>query len=389
MWGVMGKEDMAQTMIDTALPEATAREQELIARADDLGRTLLTPNAAAVDTGTLSVRENLQALAAAGLAGLRVPRQYGGDEVTRAVYLRVLEGLSYGDGTTPFIIAQHYGTSVMVARSPNEALRARVLPAMASGDTLCGFGVSHIRRQGRPALTATPQDAGLLGDDYRLDGMIPWMTGEGLFSHVVIGATLPDGDTLLSWAPFASSDGLRLEPPMELVAMNGARTVAAACEGLRVRAEDVLAVEPAGRRTRANTTTIPCLYGLARASVDDLEQLAARRAAPASAAAAARLGERLERERRAFYAALPTLEDGPSEVPLAAARPPATQLAFDAIVALTVAVGGGANARTHPAQRRLREASVFATWGLSVEAVNAAVTSLSGDQSPHPHAYGV
>jgi alkylation response protein AidB-like acyl-CoA dehydrogenase len=375
---------MVQMMIDTALPEATAREQELIARADDLGRTLLAPNAAAVDAGTLSARANLQALAAAGLAGLRVPRQYGGDEVARAVYLRVLEGLSYGDGTTPFIIAQHYGTSVMVARSPNEALRARVLPAMASGDTLCGFGVSHIRRQGRPALAATPQ-----GDDYRLDGVIPWMTGEGLFSHVVIGATLPDGDTLLSWAPFASSDGLRLDPPMELVAMNGARTVAAACEGLRVRAEDVLAGEPAGSRTRANTTTIPCLYGLARASVDDLEQLAARRAASASAAAAARLGERLERERRAFYAALPTLEDGPSEAPLAAARAAATQLAFDAIVALTVAVGGGANARTHPAQRRLREASVFATWGLSVEAVNAAVTRLSGDQSPHPHAYGV
>ena len=246
-------------MIDTALPEATAREQELIARADDLGSTLLARNAAAVDAGTLSARENLQALAAAGLAGLRVPRQYGGDEVARAVYLRVLEGLSYGDGTTPFIIAQHYGTSVMVARSPNEDLCARVLPAMASGDTLCGFGVSHIRRQGRPALTATPQGAGPHGGGYRLDGVIPWMTGEGLFSHVVIGATLPDGDTLLSWAPFASSEGLRLESPMDLVAMNGARTVAATCEGLRVRADDVLAVEPAGRRARANTTTFPCL----------------------------------------------------------------------------------------------------------------------------------
>ncbi len=375
---------MVQMVIDTALPETTAREQELIARADDLGRTLLAANAVAVDEGTLSARANLQALAAAGLAGLRVPRPYGGDEAARAVYLRVLEGLSYGDGTTPFIIAQHYGTSVMVARSPNAALRARVLPAMAGGDTLCGFGVSHIRRQGRPALTATLQGAGSHGGDYRLDGVIPWMTGEGLFSHVVIGATLPDGDTLLSWAPFASSEGLRLESPMDLVAMNGARTVAATCEGLRVRADDVLAVEPAGSRARANTTAIPCLYGLARASIDDLEQRAARRGAPASAAAADRLRARLDGERRAFYAALPTLEDGPSEAPLAAARAAATQLAFSAIVALTVAVGGGANARTNPAQRRLREASVFATWGLSVEAVNVAVTRLSETPSTAP-----
>ena len=366
---------MVQTALDTALPSATPRERELIGRADELGRTLLARDATAVDEGALSARDNLRALVAAGLAGLRAPRRYGGDAVDRAVYLRVLEGLSYGDGTTPFIIAQHYGTSAMVAGSSNEELRARVLPAMAAGRSLCGFGVSHIRRQGRPALSATPQ-----GDGYRLDGVIPWMTGEGLFSHVVIGGTLPDGGTLLAWAPFASSEGLRLEPPMELVAMNGARTVAATCAGLEVRREDVLAVEPAGRRTRANTTAVPCLYGLARASIDDLERVAAQRDAPASAVAAGRLRERLERERPAFYTRLQDFEDGPSEVPLAEARAAATGLALDAIAALIVATGGGATARTHPAQRRLRESSVFATWGLSVEAVNVAVARFSYDR---------
>ncbi len=364
---------MVQTMLDPALPDATEREQEVIERADTLGRTLLAENAAAVDDGSLSARGNLEALAAAGLAGLRAPRRYGGEGVGRAVYLRVLEGLSYGDGTTPFIIAQHYGTSAMVAGSPNEALRARVLPAMASGAALAGFGVSHIRRQGRPALTATPDGDGLQIGGYRLDGTIPWMTGEGLFSHVVIGGTLPDGGTLLSWAPFAPSEGLRIEPPMELVAMNGARTVAATCEGLEVRPEDVLAVEPAGRRVRANTTAVPCLFGLARASIDDLEGLAARRGAPAMAEGAARLRARLDARRHGFYPRLDEFEESPSERGLAEARAAATGLALDAIGALIVATGGGANARAHPAQRRLREASVFATWGLSVEATSVAV----------------
>jgi len=379
---------MVQTVLDTALPPVTPREQELIARADDLGRTLLARDAAAIDDGTLSARGALVALVAAGLAGLRVPRRYGGDEVGRAVYLRVLEGLSYGDGTTPFIIAQHYGTSVMVAGSPNEELRAQVLPDMATGARLCGFGVSHIRRQGRPALVATPvRNGAALGRDddederasgsYRLDGVIPWMTGAGLFGHVVIGATLPDGDTLLSWAPFVASDALRLDAPMELGAMNGARTVAATCVGLEIRPEDILAIEPAGRRVRANTTAVPCLYGLACASIDDLADLAARRAAPASASAAERLRARLDEQRRSFYPRLRELEDDPSEAPLAEVRAAATGLALDAIGALIVATGGGANARGHPAQRRLREASVFATWGLSVESVNVAVDRLS------------
>jgi alkylation response protein AidB-like acyl-CoA dehydrogenase len=362
-----------QTAYDRALPDATPREHELIERADGLGHTLLARNATAVDEGILSARDNLEALADAGLAGIRVPRRYGGAEVDRAVYLRVLEGLSYGDGTTPFIIAQHYGTSAMVAGSPNEEARARVLPAMARGASLCGFGVSHIRRQGRPMLTATPQ-----GDGYRLDGAIPWMTGEGLFSHVVIGGTLPDGGTLLSWARFAPSDGLRIEPPMELVAMNGARTVAATCAGLEIRPEDVLAVEPAGRRARANTTAVPCLYGLARASIDDLQGLAARRDAPALAEGARGLRVRLDEQRQGFYPRLQQFEEGPTETPLAEARAAATSLALDAIGALIVATGGGANARAHPAQRRLREASVFATWGLSVEATNLAVARFAG-----------
>lgn len=365
---------MVQTELDTALPDATPRERELIERADELGRTSLARDAAAVDEGTLSARAQLEQLAAAGLASIRVPRDYGGEGVGEGIYLRVLEGLCYGDGTTPFVVAQHYGTSAMIARSANSGLKDCVLPAMARGELFAGFGISQVRRQGKPALAATPHGGG-----FRFDGFIPWMTGESLFDYVVIAGTLPDDKTLLAWVPFVESDNLRLNPPMELVAMNGARTIAATCRGLEVGPADIVAVEPPGRRLRANTTTVPCLYGLARASIDDLARLAEKRQAPASADAAARLRERLERQRRHFYAALPTLDAAP-EAALAAIRAEATGLALDAVGALIVATGGGANARTHPAQRRLREMSVFATWGVSIESVNVAVSLLARER---------
>lgn len=362
-------------VMDEATPELTPREHDLIERAEELGRGIVADNAVAIDRGEFSVRQNLAALVAAGLAGIAVPRAYGGAGVSSVAELRVLEALAYGDGTTPFVIAQHYGTSRMLTQSDNEALCAAVLPQMASGALLSGFGISQVRRVDRPPVAALPQ-----GDGYRFDGFIPWMTGYGLFSHAIIAAIRPDGQAVLAWAPFAATEQLRFSPPMELVAMNGALTVSATVAGLSVEPSEVVSIEPPARRARANATTVPCLFGVARACIDALTVLAEQRHAPATAQAAARLGERLAALRPAFYRLVRELTESGSETLLAEARAAATRLALDCATTLIVATGGGANASTHAAQRRLRETSVFATWGLSTEAVNVAVTALSASR---------
>jgi len=360
------------TILDEALPKLTSREQELVERADALGHGLLAEQAAAVDAGTLSVRGNLERLATDGLVGITVPRAYGGLGAGDDVPLRVLEGLAYGDGTTPFVIAQHYGAASIIAASPNEALRQSMLPGMTTGETLCGFGISQVRRAGKPALAATALRD---GEGYRFDGVIPWMTGYDLFDRVIIAGTLPDGRSLLALFPFQESERLRIDGVMDLVAMNGARTVSATVDGLVARPSEVVHIEPASRRAAANRTTVPCLYGLARASGDDLAALAERRDAPSFADAAAQLRNRLARQRAHFYGG-----GIDSEALLAEVRAAATALAFDAVAALTIATAGSANARTSPVQRRLREASVFATWGLSTTASTVAVAALASDR---------
>lgn len=353
-------------------PELAPGEQELVERAEELARGIIAERAAAVDRGAETVAANLQALVEAGLAGLTVPAAYGGDEVSAVAELRVLEALAYGDGTTPFVIAQHYGTSRMLAASANEALRRAVLPSMADGSLLAGFGISQVRREGRPAVAAERREEG-----YRLHGFIPWMTGYGLFSHAVIAGILPEGEAVLAWVPFAESAQLRFSAPMELIAMNAAQTVSATCDNFDVGPAEIVSAEPAMRRARANATTVPCLLGLARACIDDLAALAERRNAPDSASAATRLAHRLAMLRPRFYGVAAELAEGGPEAPLAEVRAAATQLALDAASTLIVATGGGANALGHPAQRRLRESSIFATWGLSTEAINVAVTALS------------
>lgn len=357
---------------DPALPALDPREQELIERADALGRGLLAENATRIDRGEMTVHENVRALAEAGIAGVTTPVAYGGSAVRQAVELRILEALAYGDATTPFVIAQHFGTARMLAHSENARLAGAILPQMAHGELLAGFGISHIRRAGKPALAAVAD-----GDGFRFDGSIPWMTGYGIFSHVVVAGTLPDGEALSAWVPLQDSPQMRISPPMELVAMNAAQTVSATVYGLTVRRNDVVSIGPNALRGRPSTPPVPCLYGIIRACIDDLHALAARRDATAVAAAAIRFAERLVRQRPAFYD-LAGRRDDPDAVPdLAEARAAATRLALDAVGALIVATGGGANAVTHPAQRRLRETSVLATWGVSPEAVVVAAGLLS------------
>jgi alkylation response protein AidB-like acyl-CoA dehydrogenase len=361
--------------IDAALPGLTDSEQELIERAEVLGRGMVAANATAVDRGMLPLKGHLTALAEAGLAGVDVPPDCGGSGVRQAAELRILEALAYGDGTTPFVIAQHYGTCLMLTVSSNAILREAMLPLLARGDLWAGFGISHVRREGRPVLAAVPDGRG-----YRFDGMIPWITGYGLFDYIIIAGTLPDGQTVSAWVRLQESPHIRFSPPMELVAMNAAQTVSATVEGLVVEPDEVVDIGPNALRGRPNAPTVPCLFGLTRACIDDLAALAARRGVAASARAAETFGTRLHHQRLEFYALMSAQPRGDSTPALSRARAAATRLALDAAGALIVAGGGGSNALANPAQRRLREASVFATWGLSSDSIDEAVTAFADRQ---------
>lgn len=357
-----------------------AAPDEILCRAEDLARGLLAERAADIDRGVSSVRETLAALAGAGLAGITAPLAAGGIDGGEALHLQVVETLTRGEGTTPFVVAQHYGATGMISASENAGLRQALLPALATGREWCGFGIAHTRRAGKPVLAATELDDGAR---YRFDGAIPWMTGHHLFDHLIVAGTLPDGRILLALTGFANGPHLRIDPAMPLVAMNGAGTVSAVVDGLVVEKDALVSIETPSRRAGANKTSAACLFGLARASIDDLAALAEKRSSPASAEGARRLGARLERARTFFYdevvARAGEADKDAAEERLAASRADALSLALETTGAFIVATGGAANGLGHPAQRRLRELSVFATWGLAPTAISTAVTRLASE----------
>lgn len=146
------------------------------------------PRALDVDRGRAPVSANLDALADAGLYGLDAPHAVGGLDAGADVAGRVVEMLAGGCLTTTFVWIQHRGV-VKRLRAAGGVLAERWLPRLANGEARAGVAVGGIR-PGRDPVTAVRR-----GDDWLLDGIVPWVTGWGLVDVLLVAAR-EDGDVL-------------------------------------------------------------------------------------------------------------------------------------------------------------------------------------------------
>ena len=171
-------------------------DRELLHRVCRLADEVLRPRAAEADRGDIHgpVADNIHHLGAAGFFGLGIAPEYGGlgaDEVTRHEYAEILASAC---GVTAFTQQQLQTGVKFVTEAANEALKRELLPALAAGRLHCGIALSHLRRPG-PPLGA--RRAGTRGG-YRLNGVIPWITGWSLLDGFVLGAVLENGDHLFA-----------------------------------------------------------------------------------------------------------------------------------------------------------------------------------------------
>ncbi|MEQ8850038.1 acyl-CoA dehydrogenase family protein [Botrimarina sp.] len=172
--------------------------------------------------------EGMRACGRAGVYEWFLPAEHGGqgwddEQVTRG-YL----ALSQACLAVTFIITQRTGACRRIAGGTNDALKARLLPRLVSGDSFATVGVSHLttsrRHLGKPALTATRT-----GDAWRLDGAAPWVTGAEAAEHVVVGAVVagesgePTDEELLLAVPM-DTPGVTAGDPFEMVALTASRT---------------------------------------------------------------------------------------------------------------------------------------------------------------------
>jgi alkylation response protein AidB-like acyl-CoA dehydrogenase len=260
-------------------------------------------------------------------------------------------------------------------------LRERFLPALARGELYATVGLSQLttsRQHQAPALVATPLGSAAEPDGYRLDGVIPWVTGADQAGLVVIGAALADSRQVLLALP-AGRPGVTVETPLRLAALSGSRTTLIRCNDVRLEADLVLA-GPAEKAVSSGGTvggleTSTLALGLAGAAIDFLHDEARRR--PDLVAAAERFESARRRARERLHGlALHRAENAD----LIAVRVSCTRLALQASqVALAVAKGTGF-AAPHPARRWATQALFFLVWSCPRPAAEGMIAALLPDE---------
>ena len=163
-------------------------------------RQQVAPQANHLDQDAKALCEAMIQLGEMQLLGLQVPQEWGGQGLDELTFRQFQELVSRYSGALAFLQTQHQSAAAMLATSTNTGLKQQYLADVTQGKVRVGVGLSHLRRQGPPAVEAIAVDEG-----FHLRGEVPWVTGFGCFQHFVIGALLPDGQTVFGWVPLTET----------------------------------------------------------------------------------------------------------------------------------------------------------------------------------------
>jgi alkylation response protein AidB-like acyl-CoA dehydrogenase len=274
-----------------------------------------------------------------------------------------------------FSLAQHWSPirALMADRSP---LRDRYLERLQRGELVGAVAVAHLRRPGPANPLATRVPGG-----WRIDGTLDWVTSWDIADVWLLWAADDEGNVVAGLLPAGHSDvstpGLSVGEPLRLLAMSGTHTRPLVLEGVVLRDEDILLVQPLNEWMAADDQRTPdaqpAAFGLIRGAVAELASMANERADDVLAAATERLGEQCREIRAAAYG----LGVGDSVDERLRWRAAALDLAMRATSSVVTARAGSGMATPRSAERRVREAmflAVQAQTRASRDALLAALT---------------
>ena len=206
-------------------------QPEVLVRAERYLQEIVAPQAALIDLKPEELKKAIQGMGDRSLLALRVPKSWGGAELSALDYSHFQIIIGRYSGALTFLQTQHQSAANLIANSNNQSLKEEYLPLMAEGKVLVGVGFSQLRRDGEPLMKAIPVAGG-----YDLEGEVPWITGFGFFQDFIVGATLPSGEELYGIVPFRdttqeSGGNISFSDILQLNAMGSANTVKGRLKG--------------------------------------------------------------------------------------------------------------------------------------------------------------
>jgi alkylation response protein AidB-like acyl-CoA dehydrogenase len=321
-----------------------------------------------------------QVLRDAGATRWSLPARFGGEGADRSTILCRYARVAEYSLTAAFVLTQHDAGVRRLAPAAERGSHlsaAEWLERIAAGTAFTTVGISQLttsRRHGASAVIATETSA----RTYRLDGIIPWVTGAPRADMVVIGAVTSAGEQLLIALPTDRS-GVAVRAPFELAALQASCTSEISCAAVPVEAIDVLAgpspdvMATPGQAGTGGLETSALALGQARAALVALESERAKRDGLDEPIEA--LAETWSRTAVDLLAAAAGRPDAPAP---AQVRAQANALVLRATQAYLTARKGTGFLRAEPAQRWARQALFFLVWSCPTPVAQAAIRDLAG-----------
>jgi alkylation response protein AidB-like acyl-CoA dehydrogenase len=190
-----------------------------------------------------------------GLMGMLIPEAYGGAGTDTLSYLLAIEEISKADPAVAVTMSVTNSVCAWpIVHFGSEALKRQVLPELASGATLGGFGLTE---------PGAGSDAGSLqttarrdGDSWVLNGQKAWITNAGHAGYfVVVVRTDPAAGKrgLSALVVPADAPGFSVGKPEEKMGLRSSRTAQIYFADCRVPAGNLLGEEGQGLKIALST----------------------------------------------------------------------------------------------------------------------------------------
>jgi len=323
-------------------------------------------------------------LAESGILSWVIPKTYGGSEVSKLEMVQGYEALAAACLNTAFILTQRNGACQRIADCGNEGLKQRLLPQLARGECFATVGISHLTTS-RQYLQTPAVQAELQGDEIRLNGIVPWVTGSAHAQWIVTGGTCSDGRQVLLALP-TDAPGVTRQPHAKLMALTSSHTASVALKDVLLPpalllagpVPEVMKLGHGGGTGSQVTSTLA--VGLSARMLDLIQQQA-------------RIREELNDTTDQFESELAQLrndlfrsvEESNADYEALAGTPPSAatirQRANSLVLRITQAAmaitKGAGYVQGHPVERSVREAMFFLVWSCPQPVVSHMLSEFS------------
>jgi acyl-CoA dehydrogenase len=220
-------------------------------------------------------RAYVSQLGAAGWLKYAVPRAYGG--ATEAFDVRsicvIRETLGYTSGLAEFAFAMQGLGSGPISLFGSEALKAKYLPAVASGESIAAFAISEAGAGSD--LSAMKATARTDGSDIVIDGEKTWISNAGIAGFYVVFCRWPEGGerSFIALVVDAGTPGLEVSKMIDVIAPHPLGTLT--FTNCRVPADAVIGEPGKGLRVALGTLDVfrtsvgAAALGFARRALDE------------------------------------------------------------------------------------------------------------------------